>query len=458
MQILAVAACFVTILGAIVWLYKERENLLNWASCFIPRSKKIGVKRFYNNRKIALNILYEELKDSSSLRVMNLKGYSVVEESDIPDTFLDRILSESKTIKKVEILIHFPDSPAIEARIKELGDGYSSHNMIAEHKSCMRKIEEINRRHLNIVNLRLFQEPVALWNIVIWDRGILLGWYPFKSPSHKGHCIQLDKNSILADQVEKYFDSIWFKKSVSFATHRALLPFFPSSSSYPTNIAAFEALLFNNYNRSPSQKNAFVIYIGGGAGTGKSTLAVQLANLLGVRNILSTDMIRQTLRQSDGASQIIKDETWDAWRNISDIKTVDALYEGLKKQANLLGPMVTSVAEYALHKGMSTIIEGIHILPDANIVEHINGAQNLLFFLDATDEQIEKNFEMRKHSTHMRTVREGFASLEDRIALHAKMIKLTREKKLKVVTGDNWDEIINSAKNVITQYFNLHFP
>ena len=452
---LTVLAGFITILGAILWIYKERALLKNWGSSFIPYTKKIGIRQFYVNRKKALNSLYEELQSSSTLRVMNLKGYSVVEEADIPDTFLYRLLSGSNVKKRVEILIHFPDSPALEKRTEELGEEYSLISMCAEHNVCVRKIEEISRRFQNAIKLRFFQEPLALWNMVIWDNGILLGWYASKSPSHKGACIKLERDSIFGRQLEKYFDAIWYQKSVSSSTYQTLLPFYPSSSAYPANISSFEDILVAHYNRPPSRKNAFVIFIGGGAGTGKSTLAWQLAHSIGVRNIISTDMVRQLLRQSDGVPEVLMDETWEAWRHIGQKKTVDTLYEGLKKQANILGPAVASLAKYALSKGMPTIIEGIHILPDTEIVTKLNGTQNLLFFIDAPDYQIERNFEMRKYSTHMRTIRKDFVSLEDRKALHYRMLKLTREKGFTVVQGGDWNTMIDSAKNIVAKHFGI---
>ena len=100
MQGLTVVAGFITILGAILWIYKEKDKLSNWASRFIPHSKKLGVQQYHSSRKNALKNLYNELKSSSTLRIMNLKGYSVVEEGDIPDTFLYRLLSESNSLKK----------------------------------------------------------------------------------------------------------------------------------------------------------------------------------------------------------------------------------------------------------------------------------------------------------------------------------------------------------------------
>ena len=407
------------------------------------------------NRKVALKGLISEFQSSSMIKVMNLKGYSIVEEASVHETLLFKLLTLGHLLKKVDILIHFPDSSGLRNRVEELGDKYELEDMLIGHEHCMHEIENISTRFSGKVSLRYFSEPVALWSIFIWDNGVLLGWYEPETPSHKSICVELDRTSILGRHFEKYFSSVWTRRSVSAETHRILHPVFPNSNAYPNDIATYESSLRKYYGRSPSRENAFIIMIGGGAGSGKSTLAWQLAHSLGVRNVISTDMVRQLLRQNSLTEDILYDETWEAWKRISSEKTADTLFEGLMKQANLLSDTLLSLARYALSKGMPTIIEGIHILPNTEIANLHKDPRCVLFFVDTPEDQIDRNFELRKYSTHMREIRDSYASLEDRIALHDRMLELVKEADLPIVEGRDWDIVMKSARRIVTKQLKI---
>lgn len=439
----------VTLLGAFIWAYKQRKRIVRWFMHNRPLRRILGIRDLYSDRRETLKRLHSELVKSKMIRVMNLKGYSIVEEADIPDTLLHQLLAESRGEKNIEILIHFPDSPALARRADELDQGYTFANMRAEQDACIRKVQDISGRFPGKVSLRFFREPVALWSLIIWDSGILVGWYAPDSPSHKSMCLEFSANSVLGRQFIKYFEAVWAYKSVSADACQTLHPIFPSSAAYPSNMIRMEDFLAAYFGRTPSRKNAFVIMIGGGAGTGKSTLAWQLAHSFGVRNVISTDMIRQVLRDSGHAPDVLTKETWEAWRCVGDEKNAETLYAGLQAQSEMICQTLVSLAKYALSKGMCTIIEGIHILPNLDLRSLKSDSRCIVFFVDAPEDRIDKNFELRKHSTHMREIRSGFSSLEDRITLHEQMLRIAREANLPVVQGEDWNSILSQSRELV---------
>lgn len=97
------------------------------------------------------------------------------------------------------------------------------------------------------------------------------------------------------------------------------------------------------------------------------------------------------------------------------------------------------------------IIEGIHILPNTEIAVLRKNARCVLFFVGVSEDQINSNFEKRSHSTHMRKVRNGFASLYDRISLHERTLQLARENDLSIVQGNDWCAIVDSATRVVAK-------
>lgn len=478
-----IVAGIITIASAFIWVISNRYKIWNWFAQPRRYSNLLGIRRIHRDRKQALQNLLPKLQSSKKICIMNLRGASIVEESDLHETLLYKILEKGETKKEVNILIHFPDSKAFEKKVNGLGEICSFDSETREHQNCIKKIEEISAKYPGQVLLRYFSEPNALWNILTWDKGLFLGWYE-KKPSHKAMCLELNRDSTLGRQFEQYFNDIWSSKSMSKEAYENSKPVYPDSSTHPQNIIDYEKFINLCYGRKPTKENAFVILIGGGAGTGKSTLAWQLSQILGVRNVISTDNVRQLLRVglgmlaetkptqrnfistlkniglgnlSPNKIEILLAETWEAWHYIDENNENQSMFNGLTEQAEIVSSAVASFAEYNLEKGMPTIIEGIHILPNENIMNLRQNPQFFVFFIDTTPKQITTNFTMRRYSTHMREVEEQFAAFDARVQLKAKILELAHENDLPVISAGKWDDMQKQAMDTIMDHYTKYF-
>ena len=447
---IALLGSIITIISAILWMYRCRNKLMHAINRIKPYRKIMGIHTFHLNHSEAMRHLRPKLINSNVIRIMNLKGYSIVYEADMQDTMLFEILSKSKTNKQVDILLHSPNSPALQKRHEELGEKYSISDLSSEQNICIKKIQTISQHFSNMVKLRFFKEPKAIWKLVIWDDGILVGWYDPQCQSHKGGCLELARNSILGRHFEKYYNSVWEYESISDNAFYQLQPIFPLPFNSIPSLTNNEDWFIKYYSRPPAKENAFVIFIGAGAATGKSTLAWQLAHILGVRSVISTDIVRQIIREEEHGHSLINAETWEAWKYVETHKNEDTLYEGLRAQAKVIKPRLISVIKHILSKGMTTIIEGIHILPDSKeIFDIIAENRHVVFFVDIPEKRLIENYEDRRHSTHMRDSKESFSSIEDRILLHKHIIQHAKRNNMPVVFGESWAEIIESARIII---------
>ena len=119
-----------------------------------------------------------------------------------------------------------------------------------------------------------------------------------------------------------------------------------------------------------------VIYIGGATGTGKSTLALELAPLLRIHRVSATDTIRQVMRMvftpsilpalhssSFEAAEPHEPGTIDEL-SFHDPEYAQRLIETFEEQATRVCVGVRAVVERALAENMSILVEGVHLLPD----------------------------------------------------------------------------------------------
>lgn len=121
-----------------------------------------------------------------------------------------------------------------------------------------------------------------------------------------------------------------------------------------------------------------VIYVGGASGTGKSTLAVELAPLLRILRISSTDTIRQMMRMvfSPAMLPALHSSSFEvaplfghdpASEDLSfsphDPDFVQRLTATFEEQATRVGVGVRAVVERSIAENVSLLVEGVHLYP-----------------------------------------------------------------------------------------------
>jgi 2-phosphoglycerate kinase len=106
-----------------------------------------------------------------------------------------------------------------------------------------------------------------------------------------------------------------------------------------------------------------VILVGGATGTGKSTVATEIAYRLGITRVTSTDFIRQTMRAffSHEFMPAIHYSSFEA----GDVVPLaeDPLIAGFLEQSRNVLVGVRASIERALQEGWSMVLEGVHLVP-----------------------------------------------------------------------------------------------
>lgn len=121
-----------------------------------------------------------------------------------------------------------------------------------------------------------------------------------------------------------------------------------------------------------------LVLLGGVPGTGKSTVATELANGLGVVRTQSTDMLREVMRIliPERVSPPLHTSSFAAGGVVdsADIyagKDEENLLYGFQRQAELVEVACQAVLQRALNERVSMILEGVHIRP--SLLQHIAG-------------------------------------------------------------------------------------
>jgi len=137
-----------------------------------------------------------------------------------------------------------------------------------------------------------------------------------------------------------------------------------------------------------------VVLIGGASGVGTSSIAFEVASKLGIRNMISTDMIREVMRKivSKELLPTIYESSYTAYRSlrIPPPPEFDEVLIGFRDHVDTVSIGVEAVIERSLKEGISIVIEGVHIVPGF-ISEDLVKKHNVnMFILTLQDEEVHK--------------------------------------------------------------------
>ncbi|HYX88572.1 MAG TPA: hypothetical protein VE753_04320 [Gaiellaceae bacterium] len=120
-----------------------------------------------------------------------------------------------------------------------------------------------------------------------------------------------------------------------------------------------------------------IVLVGGATGTGKSSVATDVAYRLGITRVTSTDFVRQTMRAffSREFMPAIHYSSFEAGRAMADEDddAADAVLHGFLEQTRDVLVGVQAAIDRALEEGWSMVLEGVHLVPGM-LPKEIEGA------------------------------------------------------------------------------------
>ncbi|HEX6490083.1 MAG TPA: hypothetical protein VF002_01770 [Gaiellaceae bacterium] len=127
-----------------------------------------------------------------------------------------------------------------------------------------------------------------------------------------------------------------------------------------------------------------ILLVGGATGTGKSTVATEIAYRLGITRVTSTDFVRQTMRAffSQDFMPSIHYSSFEAGKSREE--DPERVLNGFLDQTRNVLVGVRAAIDRVLQEGWSMVLEGVHLVPGL-VPAEIEGALVVQFVLAIED-------------------------------------------------------------------------
>lgn len=153
------------------------------------------------------------------------------------------------------------------------------------------------------------------------------------------------------------------------------------------------AMKYKNWRSLRTSRKPLIILIGGASGVGTSSMAFELASRLRLKNIIGTDMIREVMRKivSKELSPVIHKSSFDAHESIRTPSIrIDSVIEGFISHVDVVNVGIEAIIERSAKEGISTIIEGVHVVPGFIRKDLMENNNVIVFMLTVDDEESHK--------------------------------------------------------------------
>jgi 2-phosphoglycerate kinase len=197
-----------------------------------------------------------------------------------------------------------------------------------------------------------------------------------------------------------------------------------------------------------------IVLIGGSTGTGKSTVAAEVAHRLGITRVASTDFIRQTMRAffSPEFMPTIHYSSFEAGQALDEEVTGDPTVVGFVEQCRHVCVGVEAAIHRSLTEGWSMVLEGVHLVPSM-LPRELEGALLVHVVIEIADEEVHRmHFHLRDMTTGgVRAMDKYLDHLDDIRRVQTYIASRARRENVPVVENANVERTIDQVIELVMQ-------
>jgi 2-phosphoglycerate kinase len=189
-----------------------------------------------------------------------------------------------------------------------------------------------------------------------------------------------------------------------------------------------------------------IVLIGGTTGTGKSTIASEVAHRLGITRVTSSDFIRETMRAFFSYEEMpaIHSSSFEAGAAVEGED--DPLIAGFVEQSRHVCVGVDAAMRRSLTEGWSMVLEGVHLVPGM-VPASLDGALILHVIIEIANEDAHRmHFHVRDTATGgVRAMDKYLGRIDDIRRIQSFLVERAQREDVEVIENANVERAIDAV-------------
>ena len=222
------------------------------------------------------------------------------------------------------------------------------------------------------------------------------------------------------------------------------------------------------WRRFQNSDTPLIIMIGGATGTGKSTIAAELAYRLDIARTQSTDMMREVIRSylAKQVTPTLQYSSFEAWRGLPPLSYAtqnadsNKIINGFLAQLSAMKPAIETTIERTLQEHENLVLEGVHIVPSeldlCNTEKEAVCMQFMLATLDKKSLKKQLKKRMREHSGHSVSSHEEY--IDDIWELQSWLLEAADRDDINIIPNLNVEDTVREILEIASQIILQQFP
>jgi 2-phosphoglycerate kinase len=187
-----------------------------------------------------------------------------------------------------------------------------------------------------------------------------------------------------------------------------------------------------------------IILLGGATGSGKTSLALEVALRLGISRVLSTDSIRQVMRimLSPELMPEIHASSFDSYRHLNINPTGEGpVVGGFMAQATAVSVGVRGIIDRAIEENTSLVLDGVSLVPGLIDLESYADRAHVIYLVVARldDSAFREHFESRGNAHGYRSANRYVDNLGAILKIQDHILELADQENVPIVDNVNLD-------------------
>lgn len=225
---------------------------------------------------------------------------------------------------------------------------------------------------------------------------------------------------------------------------------------------AHRYLVWRQFKRSGMP---LLLLVGGTAGSGKSTMATELASRLDIFRTQSTDMLREIMRAMlpERLLPILHLSSFEAWRALPDtadpMSFDDKVAHGYHGQTDLVSVLCEAAVQRAVRENVSMVLEGVHI--DATTVKRLRENNNVIVvpvMLAVVKQEVwRKRICGRSKSSTQRRAQRYIKNFQTIWQLQSQLLSEADSEEISIVVNEERERTIGEVLRIIANILSERF-